>query len=59
MQGALLSARDERNAIQEIVKADTTGRSIINDYVKRTKDEKIVPNLKLIRYQTKLEVFAN
>jgi hypothetical protein len=53
MQGALLSARDERNAIQEIVKADTTGRSIIKDYVKRTKDEKIVPNLKLIRYQTK------
>jgi len=52
MQGALLSARDKRNGIKEIVEAYT-------DYEKRRKDETIVPDWRLIRCQTKLEVFAN
>jgi hypothetical protein len=50
--------RGKRDAIQEIVEAYTTGRSIITDE-KRTKDETIVPDWRFIRRQTKLEVFAN
>jgi nitrogen regulatory protein PII len=53
------AGRDKREAIQEIVEAYTTGRSIITDYEKRRKDETIVPDWRLIRRQTKLEVFAN
>ena len=53
------AGRDKRDAIREIVGAYTTGRSIITDYEKRTKDETIVPDWRLIRRQTKLEVFAN
>ena len=49
----------KRDAIQEIVEAYTTARSIITDYEKRRKDETIVPDWRLIRRQTKLEVFAN
>ena len=49
----------KRDAIQEIVEAYTTGRSIITDYEKRTTDETIVPDWSFIRLQTKLEVFAN
>ena len=44
--------RDKRDAIREIVGAYTTGRSIITDY-------EIVPDWRLIRRQTRLEVFAN
>ena len=51
--------RVKRDAIQEIVEAHTTGRSIITDYEKRTKDETIVPDWRFIRRQTRLEVFAN
>ena len=50
--------RGKRDAIQEIVEAYTTGRSIIT-HEKRTKDETIVPDWRFIRRQTKLEVFAN
>ena len=53
------AGRDKRDAIREIVEAYTTGRSIITDYEKRTKDETIVPDWRFIRRQTKLEVFAN
>ena len=53
------AGRGKRDAIQEIVEAYTTGRSIITDYEKRTKDETIVPDWIFIRLQTKLEVFAN
>jgi nitrogen regulatory protein PII len=53
------AGRGKRDAIQEIVEAYTTGRSIITDYEKRTKDETIVPDWRFIRRQTKLEVFAN
>ena len=53
------AGRGKRDAIQEIVEAYTTGRSIITDYEKRTKDETIVPDWRLIRRQTKLEVFVN
>ena len=49
----------DRDAIQEIVEAYTTGRSIITDYEKRTKDEIIVPDWRFILRQTELEVFAN
>jgi nitrogen regulatory protein PII len=49
----------KRDAIQEIVEAYTTGRSIITDYEKRIKDETIVPDWKFIRRRTNLEVFAN
>ena len=60
MQGALLSTRDKRNAIQKIVEAITKGRSIITDYEKKTgKDETIKPDWRFIRRQTELEVFAN
>ena len=51
--------REKQGAIQKIVEAYTTGRSIITDYEKRTKDETIVPDWRFIRRQTKLEVFAN
>ena len=51
--------REKQDAIQKIVEAYTTGRSIITDYEKRTKDETIVPDWMFIRLQTKLEVFAN
>lgn len=53
------AGRDKRDAIQEIVEAYATGRSIIADYEKRTKDETIVPDWRFNRRQTKLEVFAN
>ena len=53
------AGRDKRDAIREIVGAYTTGKSIITDYEKRTKDETIVPDWRLIRRQTKLKVFAN
>lgn len=53
------AGRGKRDAIQEIVEAYTTGRSIITDYEKRTKDETIVPDWRLIRRQKKLEVFVN
>ena len=52
------AGRGKRDAIQEIVEAYTTGRSIITDE-KRTKDETIVPDWRFIRRRTKLEVFAN
>jgi nitrogen regulatory protein PII len=53
------AGRDKRDAIQEIVEAYTTRRSIITDYEKRTKDEIIVPDWRFILRQTELEVFAN
>jgi nitrogen regulatory protein PII len=53
------AGRGKRDAIQEIVEAYTTGRSIITDYEKRTKDETIVPDWRFIRRRTKMEVFAN
>ncbi len=53
------ASRDRREAIPEIVEAHTTWRSIITDYEKRRKDETIVPAWRLMRRQTKLEVFAN
>jgi nitrogen regulatory protein PII len=53
------AGRGKRDAIQEIVEAYTTGRSIITDYEKRTKDETIVHDWRFILRQTKLEVFAN
>jgi nitrogen regulatory protein PII len=53
------AGRGKRDAIQEIVEAYTTGRSIITDYEKRTKDETFVPDWRFIRGQTKLEVFVN
>jgi nitrogen regulatory protein PII len=53
------AGRDKLDAIREIVEAYTTGRSIITDYEKRTKDETIGPDWRFIRLQTKLEVFAN
>lgn len=54
------AGRDKRDTKQEIVEAYATGRSIITDYEKRTKEEEtIVPDWRFIRRQTKLEVFAN
>ena len=53
------AGRDKQNAIQEIAEAYTTGRSIITDYEKRTKDEIIVPDWRFILRQTELEVFVN
>lgn len=53
------AGRDKRDAIQEIGEAYTTGRSIITDYEKRTKDEIIVPDWRFILRQTELGVFAN
>ena len=41
------------------IKADMTWTSILTDYEKSTEDETIVPDWKLIRRQTKLEVSAN
>lgn len=51
--------RDKREAIQEIVEVYTTGRSIIRDYVKITKDETIVSDWRFIHRQVKLGVFTN
>jgi nitrogen regulatory protein PII len=53
------AGRGKRDAIQEVVEAHTTGRSIITDYEKRTNDETIVPDWRFIRRRTKLEVLVN
>ena len=45
------AGRDKLDAIREIVEAYMTGRSIMTDYEKRTKDGTIIPDWRFIRLQ--------